>query len=255
MTKTFPTPRLSKSKIISGRQCERRIWLEVYRPELRRFNPIQRARLQRGTDFGVLARALLGGGELVDFGHDHRSAISRTSELLGSANPPEHIFEAAITHQNVIVRVDALRTIGNEFDLIEVKSSTEVKEYFIEDCAIQTWVARGAGLPIRRVMLGLLNPNVGISDWSRSGESLRLQDVTDQVSERLAKVHVWVRRFESVLHSPEPSIIPGPQCIVPFGCPFVHRCGPTRLPPACESTERRSHPDTSAEDSSTPSAC
>ena len=222
--------RLSKSKIISGRQCDRRVWLEVYRPELRRFSPVQRARLQRGTDFGVLARKLLGEGELVDFDNDHRRAISRTFELLCSSSPPQHIFEAALTHRNVIVRVDALRTVDRQFDLIEVKSSTAVKEYFIEDCAVQTWVARGAGVPIRRVMLGLLNSEAVEYGPVSSQDGLRLHDVTDLVNERMANVDLWVRRFESVLQAPEPRIAPGPHCRAPFGCPFIETCGSAQMP-------------------------
>ena len=44
-TTAAQSPRLSKSKIIAGRQCERRIWLEVNRPDLREFSDAQTARL------------------------------------------------------------------------------------------------------------------------------------------------------------------------------------------------------------------
>lgn len=151
------SPRLSKSKIIAGRQCERRIWLEVHRPDLREFSDAQTARLEQGTAFGELARQLLGPGELVDCGFDVAAAVDQTNALLGAAKPPRHIFEAALSHENVVVRVDALRRVGKAFELIEVKSSTRVKEYFLDDCAVQTWVARGAGITPRRTQLALVD--------------------------------------------------------------------------------------------------
>lgn len=58
--------RLSKSKYMAGRQCEKRLWLEVHRQDLVKWDEGQAARLARGTEFGELARKLLGPGMLVD---------------------------------------------------------------------------------------------------------------------------------------------------------------------------------------------
>ncbi len=218
------SPRLSKSRIVAGRQCERRIWLEVHRPDLREFGEAQSARLEQGIAFGELARQLLGEGELVDCGYDVAAAVNRTTALLQSSEPPPHIFEAALSHQNVVVRVDALRQVGDGFDLIEVKSTVRVKQYFLDDCAVQTWVARGAGVPLRRTLLALMDRPFVRSDEGDYTGVLRLVDVTSTIEDRLPEVPKWVHRFREVLAKEEPAIAAGAHCRTPYGCPFIGHC-------------------------------
>ena len=55
------------------------------------------------------------------------------------------IYEAAFTHDDVRIRADVLaRTDGGAFDLIEVKSTTQVKASHQLDLAIQLYVLEGS---------------------------------------------------------------------------------------------------------------
>ena len=49
---------LSKSKLIAFRQCPRRLWLEVHKPELREDSAGSEARMEAGNELGRLARRL-----------------------------------------------------------------------------------------------------------------------------------------------------------------------------------------------------
>lgn len=216
--------RLSKSKIIAGRQCERRVWLEVHRSDLRSFSQAQSSRLDQGTAFGEAARIALGPGELVDC-RDTGAALRKTRDLLAQTEPPTHVFEAALQHRNVVVRADALRRAGASFDLIEVKSTAKIKNYYLEDCAIQTWVARGAGVPVRRAILALANPHVRFVKAHVHPEMLVLRDVTEEINDRQQDVATWVDKFTSVVLDREPMVRTGKHCQSPFGCPFVKHCG------------------------------
>ncbi len=51
------------------------------------------------------------------------AAVAQTSKLIQKSKPPRHVFEATLSHQNVRVRVDALRRKGASFEIIEVKSA------------------------------------------------------------------------------------------------------------------------------------
>ena len=77
------SPRLSKSRIQSGRQCHKRLWLELHQPHASQWTASAQARLDEGTRFGDLARDLLGGGTLIAADHRHvEDALAQTAALL-----------------------------------------------------------------------------------------------------------------------------------------------------------------------------
>ena len=127
-------PRLSKSKFLSGLQCRKRLYLEIYQPQLATApDPSTQAILDMGTEVGELARRRFLGGSLVTAGYRQReAALAQTADLIRDARVPA-IFEAALQHDGVLVRVDVLERVqtGQEeppsWRLIEVKSSTRVK--------------------------------------------------------------------------------------------------------------------------------
>ena len=64
------------------------------------------------------------------------------------------LFEAAFTSDGVRTRVDVLSRVNDlEFDLVEVKSGTRVRDEHISDVAIQMHVAEASGVTIRRAYL------------------------------------------------------------------------------------------------------
>ena len=151
--------RLSKSRFIAGQQCQLRLWNDIYRRDLA--TPPD-ATLQtifdRGTAVGELAQQRWPGGVLVGFKPwEREEAIAVTNELMADPAVPA-IYEAAIEHQGVFIRVDILARNGEGWDLVEVKAATRAeKEVFQEDVALQHWVATGAGLNIRQAGILVLN--------------------------------------------------------------------------------------------------
>jgi hypothetical protein len=48
------------------------------------------------------------------------------------------LFEAALEHDGGYARADILNPVGSdEWELVEVKSSTEIKDVFLDDIAFQ----------------------------------------------------------------------------------------------------------------------
>src|ERR1700680_3947859 len=85
---------------------------------------------------------------LVDTKYDQAEAIRRTRALIADPTVPA-IFEAALAHDGVLIRVDALERLpGGRWRLNEVKSSTRIKEEHIEDLGLQTYVTAGNGLQL-----------------------------------------------------------------------------------------------------------
>lgn len=219
-------PRLSKSRIQSGRQCHKRLWLETYEPDVVQWSDAAQARLDEGTRFGELARELLGGGLLIEADHMHvREALEQTRAALERPrNEVTRIFEAAFEHRGVRVRVDALERGMRSDTLIEVKSTTSVKEDHIWDCAIQTWVLRGAGRPVRKIKLAHVNNQFVYAKPGDYAGLLAIEDITKDVETLLPKIPGIVVKLKKVVAGPRPEIATGSHCDTPYGCPFFDHC-------------------------------
>ena len=135
---TGPSPhRLSKSQYLRGLQCPKSLWLHNFRPDLRApASPGVQHVFDQGHKVGLLAHQRFPGGVLIEADHNHiPDALRQTAEAL--EHGAEILFEAAFMHDGVLVRPDVLVKEGPRWDLIEVKSSTEVKEVYLPDIALQ----------------------------------------------------------------------------------------------------------------------
>src|ERR1700756_2048667 len=120
--------KLSKSRFVAGVQCLKRLYLQVYQPELgAQPDATSQAIIEQGHKVGMLARKLFPGG--VALGNDCglSEAIRTTRELVAKRDIPA-IFEGVFEHQNVLAKVDILHRRGDgRWRLVEVKSTTDVK--------------------------------------------------------------------------------------------------------------------------------
>jgi hypothetical protein len=110
-----------------------------------------------GNQLVEVAREMRPGGVLID-GENLARAIEDTAQALKSKKRP--IYEETFAHQDVLVRADLLLPLRGGYKLVEVKPSSGVKPYHVEDAAIQVWVNRNASLNIKRDGLGSRRANV-----------------------------------------------------------------------------------------------
>ena len=228
------SPRLSKSRVQSGRQCHKRLWLELHERESAYWDATGQARLVEGTRFGEIARTLLGKGLLIERDHLHVSdALAQTDEVLRRPRTEAPLlFEPAFSHQDVYVRVDALRRGPAGDTLIEVKSTASAKDEHIWDCAIQTWVARGAGRPVRKICVAHANPDFVYSIPGNYRGLLQVVDVTARVEALQDQIAGVVATLKQVASGPMPNIRTGAHCAEPYACPFHERCRAEEPAPA-----------------------
>jgi hypothetical protein len=219
--------RISKSKFVAGVQCLKRLYLQVHQPELA-IRPVAAAEaiIRQGQEVGMLARSLFPGGIEVDCSGGLGEAIRATRELVTNREVPA-IFEAVFEHQNVLVKVDILhRRRDGRWRLIEVKSTTEVREHHLEDVAIQYRVVSRSGLDVATACVGHTNRNYTY----RGGEIdprgfFRIRNLTRRVERLQPKLAFQLRSEFTVLAMPQPpNIAPGRQCTDPVTCEFYERC-------------------------------
>jgi hypothetical protein len=142
------------------------------------------------------------------------------------------IYEAAFRADGVSVAVDILERDGSGFRLVEVKSSTWVKETFIADVAVQAHVARRNGVDIVGTDVMHLNRACRYPDLANL---FVRADVTEAARAVESHVPAWIAAQLAMLEGPLPEVTTGPHCSTPHECPFWARCWPA-LPPHHVST-------------------
>ena len=214
---------LSKSKIISGLQCPKRLYLEVHHPELAEVSDETERMFSNGHLVGEIARNQQPSGKLVSHTDDLKGALAETQALL-KAEPKTILFEATFEHGGVLIRADILSRNRSKAQLVEVKSSTSVKGYHYNDAAIQYWVVTGAGIPLSSVSIAHIdNQFVYPGDGDYRG-LLTQVNVTEEILPLTEQVPVWVKDLKKVLAGDTPEISMGKQCHDPFECPFQAFC-------------------------------
>ena len=86
---------------------------------------------------------------------DFTDNIKQTEELLKVRKP---LFEAGILIDQTFSRIDILRPVGeDEWDIIEIKSSTKIKNVNFYDVSFQRYCCEKYGLKIRNCFLMCVN--------------------------------------------------------------------------------------------------
>ena len=217
--------RLSKSKLVAYRQCPKRLWLQTFRRELGRPSEAVENRMAQGNLVGAAAQRLYPEGRLIEHVGDLSTALRETADAL--AQPGDlTLFEPALRCDDVLVRADVLIRRDGRYRMIEVKASTKVKNSHVTDAAIQTWVARGAGLDVECVELAHIdNRFVYPGDGDYRGLFAHA-DMTAAVVPLQEQIPVWVAAAQRDLAGPMPDIAAGKQCHDPFECEFLAFCVP-----------------------------
>lgn len=201
------------------------MWTEARRPDLvPRPDPATLAVFARGHEVGRLATGLYPGGLEID-GRVTRWDVSveATRKALSQRRP---LYEAAFRAGGGACRVDILAPAAHgTWELVEVKSSTQVKEVHLLDVALQRYVLESAGIEVSACRLVHLD-----GSYVRRGEldleALFAQaDVCARVEELLPEVR---RRLPELLEvagvDERPAVPIGPHCLEPYECPLVPEC-------------------------------
>ncbi len=215
---------LSKSRILSVRQCRRRLWLEANRPELRIVSADTRRRFDQGHQLNAVAHRLYPDGTLIDEHLTLPDALKSTAAHL-ARSPRRPLFEATFSKHRVLVRADIFRAGETGFELTEVKSSTRVKPYHLLDCAVQNWVISEAGYPIERTILAHIDTRFTYRGDNDFDGLLRQVDVTERIVDLIPELPYLVAEgLDTLSLQVEPDIATGPHCTRPFACPFIDHC-------------------------------
>ena len=219
------------------RQCPKRLWLEVHKGDLLGDSGETDARVQIGFQVGEIARKIYdrrGCGVLIDVQVDgFKRAFERSTELLRSRQP---IFEAGFSAGGAQFFADILLPEEKSDDLIwnliEVKSSSSVKDYHRDDIAIQAFVTQAAGIPLASIVLVHID-----NSWVYPGNGdyrglFKENDLSAEAFSRMEEVKQWIVHAQSIVaEKNEPVKATGNHCNSPVDCSFKDYCSRNELKP------------------------
>lgn len=243
-------PVISKSKFLSGLQCPLLLWTQYNdRQAIPETAPATQYVFDMGHTVGDLAKQLYpgglevgadgaataprtggpaAGGATADARPDLAATVAATRELLRQRRP---LFEASFLGEEPsgrrYVRADILVPADGDpeaWDLVEVKSSTRVKDVNLWDVAFQAGAIESAGVRLSRLFVMRID-----TGYVRRGplEPARLfarDDVTDRARELMREVPAQFARLAAAIGGPRPDVPIGPHCRDPYDCPLVPVC-------------------------------
>lgn len=221
---------LSKSKILAYLQCPKRLWLEVHQPGLRVDSSATTASFATGHAVGDIARSIYdpdGTGVFLDIKTlGLKGLIDATSAALAERKT---IFEAGFQASGTLSLADILIPVddifGPSWRMVEVKSSTGVKEYHVKDLAVQTAIATEAGIRLSEVSVAHVD-----NTWTYQGNGqyqglLKEEIQTVNVRQHSSDVIQWLADAHRIARLPSsPAKSTGDQCRQPYECGFLAHC-------------------------------
>ena len=204
--------RLSKSKYIRGLQCPRGLWLEVHRPSLARYGREAMLRFGRGRDFEYAIKAQYPNGIDISalLGRQVDDYPALTAQLLAEGKT---LFEAGFAYDGVLVLADVVVPLADgAVEVYEVKSGSRLSDTYVNDAAVQYYV---------------ISHQYSVSCFSvvhADEEGSRTVNLTSELRSRQWSTARNISYMKEILLHSEPLIEVGPQCEVPYSCPFRHHC-------------------------------
>lgn len=215
---------LSKSRYCRGVQCPKMLWMDRNMPEKATAKELE-AVIRTGEEIEKLACSYFRDCQRVKFNSDREQMCRETEQLLRSGTSV--IAEASFMYKNNFCSVDILRICGQETQLIDVNSATEIHDIYYDDMAYQYYVLTHCGVNVTQVINMHLD-----NTYVRQGELeldklFKLEDCTAQVREKQDRIESSVSTMCSVAEAvQEPVQKIGAYCDKPFVCdykPYCHR--------------------------------
>ncbi len=210
---------LTKSKYLDGEQCHLKLWLKdrklLPEPSLADLH-----RFKQGYNFQDQVYFLFPEG--VDLGElEFKENLEKTKELV---KEKKIIFEAGFSFEDLYLRADIIEPNGKEWDLYEIKATSQVKKHHIPDLAFQKYVLEKAGLKINKCFVLFLNKEYEKNGKIDPSALVSKEDVTAKVN-LVKNIEDNAKVFMEVMARKERPPMPiSKNCNKPNTCPNKPIC-------------------------------
>ena len=214
---------LSKSKYCNGIQCKKILWLDKYKSEEREED--NNSVLEQGNLVHEVARYMYPNHITIPFNLDLSEMIKDTYSSLESYKDIV-ICEASFKYMNNFCSVDILKKDNDDYEMYEVKSSTGVRDVYINDISYQYYVLNNLGFKIKKCYLVYLNNKYVRCDHIDLNELFICEDVTDKIKSMQDEVKNNLDDINKYMDSNvnEPIDDIDIKCFKPYPCPYFKYC-------------------------------
>ena len=216
---------LTKSDYLRYLECPIHLWLHHHRSHevSHHIDPNLQWIFEQGDMVEAQARRLFPDADMVK-GHTQKSEEQTKALIAGGSTA---IFQATATADGLLAMADILQLDPDtkEWNLYEVKSTTELEDTHLHDVCFQMIVFKKAGYTMGKLHLIHINP-----DYVRQGEIdvksfLIIEDITEQVYAFETEVLAQIAAAKQVEALDEMPSCDGCTC-VPKDCPCHQYCYP-----------------------------
>jgi len=219
-----PLPFLSKTKYLEGLKCHKLLWYEYSRKEeLPEIDAATQAIMDQGKIVGELAQTLFPGGITLQRDYMPDKQAEKSLEAVKLRKP---LFEAGFVFKQAYALADILNPVTKDaWDLIEVKSSTRIKDEYYSDAAFQKYTYEGAGLKIRKCYLMYINNQYVRKGKIEPEKLFATEDVTKQSDGLIPEIEEnMADMLEAIQKKDAPHVKVSPHCDNPRPCPLEDIC-------------------------------
>lgn len=213
---------LSKSKYCNGIQCRKMLWLDKYKKDYKEDSGVDSV-FDNGNDVHEVARKLFGNDINIEFNDNLNIMISDTKEAL--KNRKVVITEASFAYKDNFCSVDILKKDDNKYEIYEVKSSTHLKDVFINDLSYQVYVLTKLGFNITKACVVTIDSSYVRKKELELNKLFKINDCTFKVFELQSFVDRNISDINDYMSQiDEPNDDIGIHCFEPYKCPFFNYC-------------------------------
>ena len=222
---------LTKTKIISGQQCQKKLWFDFHEPVI---NDSSRARL--GIRFEeVVKKKYRKDLKILDLSNkDENSlaeAIKKTQQAINTQNV-DLIYEGHFLKFDTFVRTDILKRNEKGWDLYEIKATGEIRDKkgnfegkYIKDIAIQSYIAESCGINLTSINVVYINKEFEYLKNQDYQDLDKFENITDEVRKEKENIIKDIKDFKLLAEKnfPSPKVSMGSHCNNPK-CNYLSKC-------------------------------
>ena len=204
-------------------QCKKMLWLEKNKPDVMAESDNDSI-LEQGNAVHEVARYLFGEHINIEYTDNLQEMVKDTYRTIESYKDVV-ITEASFNYEKNFCSVDILKKNNDKYEIYEVKSSTELKDVYINDASYQYYVLTSLGFNVTKCSIVIINreyERIGSIDLNQLFLKLDITNDVIKIQDKVKETIKDINDYMELVDEPYDEI--DRKCFEPYDCPFFNYC-------------------------------